>query len=189
MYMKFLRKWHRWITWIAAVFLLWAATTGILVAAQEFWGADETERERLRDVESPVKLEASDWQPGAALQIALATAQEHSPGAPVDRIELKLKGDPPVVNIFLGKSGGGEDKMLHIDALTGTLISEEDYADKPFLYRLHSGEAFGDGGLVVAMFWGFALVLISISGGLMYIHMYRKHQAAQKPAGWRKFFW
>lgn len=187
--MKFLRHWHRWISWLAAIFLLWAATTGVLVAGTEFWGADELERERLRDTESPVKLEPSDWQPGAALQIALATAQSHSPGAPIDRIELKLKGDPPVVNLFLGKPGGGEDKMLHIDAQTGTLISVEEYADKPFLYRLHSGEAFGDGGLVLAMGWGLCLVVLALSGGLMYIHMYRKHQVAQKPSGVRKFFW
>jgi hypothetical protein len=41
-----------------------------------------------------------------------------------------------------------------LDARTGALLSNEAYADKPLLYRLHSGEAFGDGGLVVAMFWG-----------------------------------
>lgn len=187
--MRFLRQWHRWVSWIAAIFLLWAAVTGVIVAGTEFWGADEAERERFRDIESPVKLEASDWQPGAALQIALATAQEHSPNAPVDKIEMKLKGDPPTVDIFLGKPGGGEDRILHIDAQTGTLISEEAYADKPFLYRLHSGEAFGDGGLVVSMLWGTALVILALSGGLMYIHMYRKHQVAQKPTGWRKVIW
>ena len=32
-------------------------------------------------------------------------------------------------------------------------VRTDAYADKPFLNRLHSGEAFGDGGLVVAMFW------------------------------------
>jgi uncharacterized iron-regulated membrane protein len=187
--MKFLRKWHRWISWIAAIFLLWAAATGVLVAFTEFFGADEAERERLRDTESPVKLVATDWQPGAALQLALATAQAQAPGAPVDRIELKLKGDPAVVDVFLGKPGGGEDKMLHIDATTGALISVEAYADKPFLYRLHSGEAFGDGGLVGSMLWGLALVILALSGGLMYLHMYRKHQVAQQPKGWRKFIW
>lgn len=189
MNMKFLRHWHRWVSWLAAIFLLWAAVTGVMVAAQEFWGADEAERERLRATESAVKLDASDWTPGAVLQIAMATAQAHSPGAPVDRIELKLKGDAPEVSVFLGKPAGGEDRMLRIDGHTGALIAEESYADKPFLYRLHSGEAFGDGGLVVAMLWGVALVIISITGGLMYIHMYRKHQVAQTPSGMRKFFW
>lgn len=189
MRMRLLRSSHRWISWIAAAVLFWVAATGVLVAFTEFFGADEAERERLRNVESTVKLVGSDWQPGAALQIALATGQTFAAGAPVDRIELKLKGDSPEVNVFLGKPGGGEDRMLRIDGTTGALLAVEAYADKPLLYRLHSGEAFGDGGLVVAMAWGLALMALSATGGLMYIHMYRRHQMAQQPTGWRKFFW
>ena len=30
--------------------------------------------------------------------------------APVDRVELKVKGDKPTVAVFLGKPGGGEDR-------------------------------------------------------------------------------
>jgi uncharacterized iron-regulated membrane protein len=187
--MKFLRQWHRWVAWIAAVFLLWAASTGVIVAGIEFFGADEAERERLRDVESEVKLDASDASAATALALALGTAQSTAPGAPVDKIELKLKGDKPVVSVFLGKPGGGEDKLLRIDAKTGALLATEDYADKPIWYRLHSGEAFGDGGLVGAMLWGLALVIMSLSGGLMYLHMYRKHQENQQPTGLKKVFW
>jgi uncharacterized iron-regulated membrane protein len=187
--MKSLRLWHRWVSWVSAVFLLWAATTGVLVACTEFFGADEAERERLRDVPSDVRLDASDTVAAAALVRALRTAEASAPGAPVDKVELKLKGDPPVVSVFIGKRTGGEDRLLRIHAATGALIATEAYADKPLLYRLHSGEAFGDGGLVGAMFWGLALVAMTITGGAMYIHMYRKHQVAQQPTGLRKFFW
>jgi uncharacterized iron-regulated membrane protein len=54
------------------------------------------------------------------------------------------------------------------DARTGQLLSEEAYADKPFLYRLHSGEAFGDGGLVVAMLWGLTLIVLTVTGLIIY---------------------
>ncbi|MCC7194231.1 MAG: PepSY domain-containing protein [Gemmatimonadaceae bacterium] len=186
---KSLRLWHRWVSWVAAIFILWAAATGVLVAFTEFFGAEETERERLRDVVSDVRLNASDTTTAAVLTRALRTAEASASGAPVDKVELKLKGDPPTVSVFLGKPTGGEDKLLRIHALTGALLATEDYADKPFLYRLHSGEAFGDGGLVVAMLWGLALVAMTMTGGLMYLHMYRKHQTAQQPSGLRKFFW
>jgi uncharacterized iron-regulated membrane protein len=189
MLMKSLRLWHRWVGWIAALFLIWASITGVMVAAQEFWGPDEAERERLRDLTSAVKLDAADTTMPAALRRALATAAARAPGAPIDKVELKVKGDAPTVAFYLGKPGGGEDKILRFNANTGAFIAEEDYADKPLLYRLHSGEAFGDGGLVVAMFWGAALAVMAVTGGWMYLHMYNKHNQNQHPKGWRKFFW
>ena len=72
-----------------------------------------------------------------------------------------------------------------VDANTGALVKNEDYADKPFLYRLHSGEAFGDGGLVVAMFWGLALAILSASGFYIYLTMRGKRELT----GIRKVFW
>lgn len=183
--MRFYRKWHRWIGTIAALFLAWVSITGFLVAFTEFFGAEESERERLRDVTSAVTLVPSDPAIATAVGVAIAGAIAKAPGAPVDKVELKLKGDKPVVNIFLGKPGGGEDRQLQFDAKTGALLSEESYADKPLLYRLHSGEWFGDGGLVFAMGWGLALAIMSISGFLMYLHMMRRHQAT----GWRRYFW
>lgn len=58
------------------------------------------------------------------------------------------------------------------------------YEDKPFLYPLHSGEAFGDGGLVIAMFCGLALVLITISGFYIYLTMRRPGRQ-----GIKRFYW
>jgi len=52
----FWRKWHRWIGFGAALFLLWAAGTGFLVAFTEFFGEEEALRERTRDLVSTVTL-------------------------------------------------------------------------------------------------------------------------------------
>ena len=51
-------------------------------------------------------------------------------------------------------------------------------------YRLHSGEAFGDGGLVVAMFWGLALLVINVTGLIIYLMMRRPNAT-----GLRRVFW
>jgi uncharacterized iron-regulated membrane protein len=178
------RLFHRWLGAIAALFLCFAGATGVLVAASEFFGEAEAERERLRDVVSTVTTETPAEAFAAPLQRALQTVAQRAKGAPVDRVELKLKGDQPTVVISTGRKEGGEDRRYVCDANTGALLDEADYADKPFLHRLHSGEAFGDGGLVMAMLWGLALVALTISGVVLYLQMRRPGAT-----GWRRFFW
>jgi len=50
--------------------------------------------------------------------------------------------------------------------------------------RIHSGEAFGDGGLVVAMLWGLALAVLTATGIVIYLRMRRKNAT-----GWKRIFW
>ena len=178
----FWRRWHRWIGFPASIFLLFAATTGIIIAFTEFFGEAEAKREALRDVVSTVTLQSPTEAYSAPLERALHTAAATAGAAPVDRITMELKGDAPTITIFLGKPTGGEDRKLVLDARSGALLSSEAYADKPFLYRLHSGEAFGDGGLVLAMFWGLSLVALTISGLLIYWRMRRResHRLASR---------
>jgi uncharacterized iron-regulated membrane protein len=115
----------------------------------------------------------------------MAAANQISPNAPVDKIQTQFKGDSPTITIFTGKPTGGEDRKLVFDANSGTLLKNETYADKPFLYRLHSGEAFGDGGLVVAMFWALALATLAVSGFTIYFTMRGKRELT----GIKKVFW
>lgn len=178
------RSWHRWIGFPAAVFLLFAAITGVLVAFTEFLGADEALREATRDLVSPVTTSSpqSGWTD--PMTRAMATAQGRAAGAPIDKILLQFKGEQPTVTVFLGKPGGGEDRLLLVDARDGHLLREDTYADKPLLHRIHSGEFFGDGGLVFAMFWGLALAVLSVSGLWIYWTMRRK-----RAVGLQKVFW
>lgn len=181
---RFFRQWHRWVGWAAALFLLWAGGTGVIVAAREFWGADEALREATRDLVSPVLTSSSAAAFGDPVARALATAAKTAPAAPIDKIEVQFKGMQPTVTVFTGKPTGGEDRKLVFDANSGALLATEDYADKPFLTRLHSGEAFGDGGLVVSMLWGFSLVVMSLSGIIIYWRMRRANLAGVKKVFW-----
>ena len=180
----FWRKWHRWIGFVAAPFLLYAATTGFILAVNEFFGAEEAERERLREVVSPVKVPVTDSTWSGAVNKALATTALQAPGAPIDKLTVDFKLEPPTITVYTGKPEGGEDRKFIIDALTGQLLRTEDYVDKPFLVRLHSGEAWGDGGLVFAMFWALALVIAVASGIVIYFKMRRPGLT-----GLRRVFW
>lgn len=165
------RKWHRWIGFAAAPFLLFAAVTGVVAGIAEMTSEDEEAREKARERVSAVKLPAGASAVGDPIQKALAQAAERANGAPVDRILVDFKADPPTVTIALGKPGGGEDRKLVHDARTGEFLREESYVDKPFLTRLHSGEAFGDWGLVFGTAWGLSLVALLLTGLVIYLAM------------------
>jgi PepSY-associated TM region len=143
------RQWHRWIGFTAAFFLIFAATTGTIVAFTEFFGPEERLREATRKLTSPVTVDSPDEAWATPIGQALATVREQAASFPVDRITIEFKGENPRVQVFTGKPAGGEDRQFVVEARTGELRSVEAYADKPFLFRLHSGEAFGDGGLDV----------------------------------------
>ncbi len=178
----FWRRWHRWIGVPAAVFLLFASSTGMFLAGTEFFGEDEALREATRDQISLVTL-ASPEVITTAIGRALTTAARQAPGAPVDRIEMQFKGDAPTIAVYTGKPTGGEDRKFVVLVNTGALLRTEGYVDKPFINRLHSGEAFGDGGLVVAMFWALSLMLLTISGLAIFWRMRRTNVT-----GWRRYF-
>ncbi|MEP6780227.1 MAG: PepSY domain-containing protein [Gemmatimonadaceae bacterium] len=181
----FWRKWHRWIGFPAGLFLIFAAVTGFLVAFTEFFGEAESLREATRDLVSPVTVSSAQTAWSDPIAKALATAHATTANSPIDKIEIQFKGVQPTVTVFTGKATGGEDRKLVIDAKTGAMIKNEAYADKPFLYRLHSGEAFGDGGLVFAMFWALALAVLAASGLIIYYTMRGKRVLT----GTKKVFW
>jgi uncharacterized iron-regulated membrane protein len=177
------RKWHRWIGFVGSLFLDFAAVTGVIVAITEFFGEAEALREATRGMVSPVTTNTPEGWEGPMRQV-MASAGRDAAGAPIDKIVLQFKGNQPTVDVFLGKPAGGEDRRLIYDAKTGSLLRTETYADKPLFHRIHSGEFFGDGGLVFAMFWGTALAFLGVSGIIIYFMMRRKN-----PVGLQKIFW
>ena len=180
----FWRKWHRWVAFPATIFLIWAASTGLYLAFTEFFGADEALREATRDLVSPVTAAApaAAWEDPIGRAVTAVNAS--APGAPIDKITIQFKGDHPTVTVFTGKPKGGEDRQFVVDAGTGKVDKVESYKDKPLINRLHSGEAFGDGGLVGAMFWATALLFLSITGLIIYLRIRKPN-----PVGIEKVFW
>lgn len=178
------RKWHRWIGFAAAPFVLFAAVTGIIAGASESLSEDEEAREKARERISSVKLPAQPQAWSEPVAKALSAAASRADGAPIDKITIDFKAEPPTVAIYLGKPSGGEDRKLHFNAQTGEFLREERYVDKPFLTRLHSGEALGDWGLVFSMAWGAALIAILVSGIVIYFVMRKPDRK-----GLSRLFW
>jgi uncharacterized iron-regulated membrane protein len=178
------RKWHRWVGFAATPFLLFAAITGVFAGAVEIFSEDEEAREKARERVSEVKIPASNESWSDPIAKAFSSATKRAEGAPIDRVTLDFKTEPPTVIIYLGKPTGGEDKKLVFNAVTGEFVREEQYIDKPFLVRLHSGEAFGDWGQVLGLMWGLSLIAIIVSGIVIYLNMRR---SGRKGLG--RLFW
>jgi uncharacterized iron-regulated membrane protein len=182
----FWRQWHRWIGAPAALFMAYVSLTGVLLAANEFFGEEEAAREANRDVVSAIHTDSPSaaWTP--ALATAMGDAATRAPGAPVDKIAIELKGTGPRIMMYLGKPTGGEDRVLVYNGKTGAFLHSDGYEDKPLLARIHSGEIFGDGGLVGSMLWGLALLALTVSGFLLYWRLL----TAKRPdrTGLKRFF-
>src|SRR3954447_10399375 len=73
----FWRKWHRWVGFVAVPFLAYAAVTGVCAAVNEFFGPEEAQRERLREVTSAVTLPPSApvWSESLTKAFAAAAAK------------------------------------------------------------------------------------------------------------------
>lgn len=178
------RRWHRWVGFPAALFLLFAGVTGILVAGTEFFGEEEALREATRNLVSPVATGSADSAWARPIERAFRAARGAVGAAPVDKVIIAFKGPEPTVTLFLGKPAGGEDRRVVVAARDGRVLEVASYADKPLMHRIHSGEAFGDGGLVASMAWGLALVGLTASGLVIYWRMRRRNAT-----GWRRVFW
>jgi hypothetical protein len=89
------RKWHRWVGFAAAPFLLFAAVTGIAAGVAEMTGEDEEAREAARDRVSDVRLPAS----AAAVSdpVAKALANVKADGAPAANGWMDGWRDTPAV--------------------------------------------------------------------------------------------
>jgi uncharacterized iron-regulated membrane protein len=123
------RKWHRWVGFAAAPFLLFAALTGLIAGIAEMTSEDEEAREKARERVSEVKLPAASSAVSEPITRALANAAGKANGAPVDRVAIDFKADPPTVTVYLGKPTGGEDRKLLYEARSGEFLREEGYED------------------------------------------------------------
>ena len=180
-----MRKIHRWLGVPAALFLLLASFTGVWLECVRFFGAEETERERIRDLTSPVTAQSVGVEFGASFDKARAAAASTAGAQPLDKMVWQLKGDAPTVTFFFGPQGEQAGRRVSVNARTGEVMGVGDYAEDSLILRLHSGEAFGDGGMVLGMFWGVSLFVLTITGIIIYFRM----KPRTPRTGIRKVFW
>lgn len=119
----FWRKWHRWISFPAALFLCFAGTTGVIVASTEFFGEEERLREATRNVVSDVNTSSAAAAWSDPVSKAFATASAKYPNAPIDKFTVQYKGDDLGNDPRVADNLGFRDLSAH--AATGASRAEE----------------------------------------------------------------
>ena len=179
------RKLHRWFGAGAAVFLLIVSATGIALQWQSVFGDEEAEKERLADQTSAFLLNTPFDTMSAQLAAAQAAVLAEAGSVPLDQMRWQLKGDHPTVTFFVG---GPQARRFVVNLRTGVIERRLSGDEESWILRLHSGELIGDGGKVLGLFWGSALLFLTVSGLVIYWQMRRPGATGIKKILWMLVF-
>ena len=181
------RKIHRWLGIIAIIFFLSVSITGVVLQYQAIFGEEEIAHEAMAALQSPVTTAQSFEVDAAAFGRARDAVGARYPNVPVASVDWQIKGATPAFTFHLD---GPEPIKVKIAATTGAVISAEPDGED-WIKRLHTGEIVGDGGKVLGLLWGLALVVMSVTGFVVYLKMVKARQTGSKAkaTGWRRYFW
>ena len=154
-----MRKYHRWLSVLFGVFLLWIAATGVLsqiVPIVQRGGFESETAERG-------KAQAAAMENAVA---PAARAHEHD--------EAPAVKAPPAFVCPADMTCRAKPKPGDPRSVVG------------LLHHLHSGESFGPAGVVISTLSGLALLFFAFSGLWMYIRMWSHRRTRNHKPAW---FW
>ena len=177
-----MRKYHRWVSAVAAVFLLFVAVTGVILQVQRLTGEDADAKTGLR---TPAALTTAmpTLTYAALVSRTLDAARQRAPNSPISSVVLR--GEGSVIEGVV-QLPGDPLRDIVVDARSGRVLSDERHEAETIIRRIHSGEILGEPGVFLGILWGLALVVLLVTGGWVYLDMYRRRL---KGSGNRGLFW
>lgn len=171
---------HRWISFPLIIFLLAVTITGIYLQ----WKELEAEMQPHSEVAAPTATFPSDEAVLEQVATALQQAREQDASFPVQKLEYVHKGDRQTVTIATTQRIG---PSIKINLNTGEIVQEArpKRTLRTYFILLHSGKYFGVWGVIIIMIAGLILLVLSITGFIVYLDMYRR----RLKQGRKKLFW
>lgn len=179
-----MRKYHRWVSPLAALFLIIVSMTGVVLQLQKLTGNDADADAEGRSA-APTVLTTGLSSSAYALLISrtLDAARTRAPNTAITSVALRGAGKEIEGVIDLP---GDPLREIVVDARSGRIVSDERHEAESVILRIHSGAILGEPGVVLGVLWGLALVVLSVTGGWVYLDMYRKRRRGSGKAG---LFW
>ena len=172
------RSIHRWASLPIAIIMLLVALTGIWLQVYEF-GDDEGRGERGG---APAQAAAmpSPEEIGPMVTSALVAGRAAKPDFTPVSVTVTLAGGQP--KVALNGPGFRQAARIDYDPATG----DATYTPPPpasihgLIIGLHTGKVGGILGLILVMASGIVLVVLSVTGLLVYIDMWKRRNKAGK---------
>lgn len=167
-----MRKWHRWVSVLVGVFILFIAVTGVLSQVGSLVNNGGFKEE---------VAEKGAKQTAAIGSLIAPPASAHE--------EDEAAAPRPVAKDVATAAAPA--------AAPAAFVCPEDMTCRPkrtpkpgewnigYLHHLHSGEEFGPAGVIISLVSGLGLIFFAISGLWMYIQMFR----ARAAKGMKGLFW
>ncbi len=178
-----MRKWHRWLSIPALIFLIITSISGLVLQVQGFLNEDEEHAEQLDHQKSKTLL-SSALNYADNLKAAQKIILSKTGDVEIKKIELEFRQEPSVVSVYTDEK---EARVFQVDTTTGQIVSEKFDDSSNFWMKLHSGELYGDFGRSTGIFSGLSLLFFSISGFWIYFQMF-KRRPKEEPI-WKRIFW
>ena len=181
------RQFHRWVGVIALVFFLLVSITGVFLQFEQIFGEEESAKEAQAELVSPYQLNKPVAFDSQMLDTSRKAVLTKYGNRSVASIDWHLKDAVPS---FVFHLEGSSPMRVQVNANTGAIMQASPDGEG-WLIKLHTGEIVGDGGKVLGLLWGLALVAMSITGIMVYLQILkaRKKNAALAGTGWRRYFW
>jgi uncharacterized iron-regulated membrane protein len=179
-----MRKWHRWLGFLSAIFFSYIAITGVALQF-ELWlsghappGHDKPKPAEPSTLPDTMQINADI---GRAMQIAKA----QKPNLSTQKIEVSYSDKGGIVTI-----GGNsfESEKIMIDPKAGKIMPPPPKKIQwhGLFQDLHAGYSFGIVGRIISVLMGISLLVLSITGLMVYIDMFSRRK---KNGGKNNLFW
>ena len=172
------RNLHRWVSLPVVLFMLFITVTGVVLSVQEMQG------EGARNESRPTLPRPANDALLAAATAALPAVQAADPDLKLQRIEFGLSSAGATAKFF---PANRRAPGIEVDFASGAIkkLPPPGQSLHGLFVTLHSGKWFGIGGLLVVLVCGVALAVLSVTGLLVYLDMWRRRSGAGK----RELFW
>jgi hypothetical protein len=184
-----MRKYHRWIGTLAAVFLIFIAASGVALQiemARDHGGGSPAAPPRMPAAGGgALSAEEIRRRIDAVLPQLLDNARRQAPDAPVIGVQLNIGAGGGLPDQVVVAAQG--PRQLFFDAATGEPATQAQHSRDLhlLLLRLHNGAFFGGAGIWLSILCGLCLLLLGITGLAVYVDMLlRRVRTGKRSAFW-----
>jgi hypothetical protein len=175
-----MRNFHRWISTVAMVFLLYVAVTGLLLAIDGVtapnFGPPGGAAPVPAGAAARTPMNSGDIERSAADAIRTALAGRAAGDIPMIDLQIRSESGTPITTVNFGGGGGGA--ALPPDVLWRVKMHD-------LLQHLHRGSIVGIPGQVIDVLTGISFSILAFTGIVMYLQMLKR----RKQTGRTSLFW